>query len=189
MLASFARLLLKLFGWRLVGAPPDLDKYLIIFAPHTSNWDLPIGYTYAKAVKLKPNWLGKHVLFRPPLGWLLRGIGGIPVDRRARHNAVEQVIQEFQDRERLALAITPEGTRKKTAHWKSGFYHIAKGAQVPMQLAFLDYRHKVGGFGPLIMPSDNIEADMQVMRDFFAGISGKYPDQAGDIQLADSATS
>jgi 1-acyl-sn-glycerol-3-phosphate acyltransferase len=187
MLASFARLLLKLFGWRVVGAPPDLAQYVIVFAPHTSNWDLPIGFAFAKAVDFKPNWLGKHILVRPPLGWLMRWMGGLPVDRRARHNAVEQAIQAFHERERLALAITPEGTRKKTAYWKSGFYHIAKGANVPMQLAFLDYRHKVGGFGPLIMPSDNIEADMQVMRDFFGGISGKHPDQAGEIQLADSA--
>ena len=83
------------------------------------------------------------------------------------------------------LAITPEGTRKKTAHWKSGFYYIALGARVPMQLAFLDYRRKAGGLGPLIMPSGNIEADMAVMRDFFSGIVGKRPDQAGDIQLLD----
>jgi 1-acyl-sn-glycerol-3-phosphate acyltransferase len=188
MLASFARLLLKLFGWQIIGRPPDIPKYLIIFAPHTSNWDLLIGYAFAKAVELKPNWLGKHVLFRPPLGWLLRRIGGIPVDRRARNNAVEQAIQAFADRDHLALAITPEGTRKKTTHWKSGFYYIAAGAQVPMLLAFLDYRHKAGGFGPLIMPSGNIEADMQVMRDFFGGISGKHPEQAGDIQLASNSS-
>jgi 1-acyl-sn-glycerol-3-phosphate acyltransferase len=187
MLASFAQLLVRLTGWRIVGQPPDIAKYLIVFAPHTSNWDLPIGYAIAKACRLEPSWLGKHVLFRPPFGALFRWIGGIPIDRRARNNAVEQAIQAFHERERLALAITPEGTRKKTGHWRSGFYYIAVGAQVPIQLAFLDYRHKAGGFGPLIMPSGSIEADMQVMRDFFTGISGKHPDQAGEIQLADNA--
>ena len=183
MLASVARLLLKLFGWRIVGKPPDTPKYVIVFAPHTSNWDLPIGYAVAAAVKLAPSWLGKHALFRPPFGALFRRIGGISVDRRSRNNAVDQVIQAFRERERLALAITPEGTRKKTAHWKTGFYYIAMGAQAPIQLAFLDYARKIGGFGPLITPSGDIEADMAVMRDFFSGIAGKYPDQAGDIQL------
>jgi 1-acyl-sn-glycerol-3-phosphate acyltransferase len=183
MLASLARLLLKLFGWRIVGTPPDIPKYLIVFAPHTSKWDLPIGYAIAVASRLHPSWLGKHVLFRPPFGGLLRLIGGISVDRRARNNAVEQVIQVFPKRERLALAITPEGTRKKTAYWKTGFYYIALGAQVPILLAFLDYRRKIGGFGPLITPSGDIEADMRIMRDFFTPISGKYPEQAGEIQL------
>jgi 1-acyl-sn-glycerol-3-phosphate acyltransferase len=180
-----SRQLLRLFGWRLVGQPPDTPKYLIVFAPHTSNWDLPIGYAFAQAFKLNPSWLGKHVLFRPPFGALFRRMGGIPVDRRSRNNAVDQAIQAFRDRDRLALAITPEGTRKKTTHWKSGFYHIAAGAKVPILLAFLDYRHKAGGFGPLIMPSGSIEADMEVMRSFFSGIAGKYPELAGDIQLMD----
>ena len=88
MLSSLARLLLKLFGWRLVGQLPTVPKYLIVFAPHTSNWDLPVGYTVALALGLDPSWLGKHVLFRPPLGWLLKAIGGIPVDRRSLNNAV-----------------------------------------------------------------------------------------------------
>jgi 1-acyl-sn-glycerol-3-phosphate acyltransferase len=186
MLPSLARLLLKFFGWRMVGRPPDVPKYLIVFAPHTSNWDLPIGYAFARAFKLNPSWLGKHLLFRPPFGSLFRWMGGIPVDRRSRHNAVDQVIQAFHERESLALAITPEGTRKKTPYWKTGFYYIAVGAQVPIQLAFLDYRRKIGGFGPLITPSDDIEADISIMRDFFSSKSGKYPDQAGDIQILDS---
>jgi 1-acyl-sn-glycerol-3-phosphate acyltransferase len=186
MLSSLARLLLKLFGWRTVGQPLDTPKYLIVFAPHTSNWDLPIGYAIARGFKLAPNWIGKHVLFRPPFGGLLRWIGGIAVDRRSRNNAVEQVIQAFGQRERLVLAITPEGTRKKTSHWKTGFYYIALGAQVPIQLAFLDYQRKIGGFGPTLMPSGDIDADLSIMRDFFSGIAGKYPDQAGDIQIANS---
>jgi 1-acyl-sn-glycerol-3-phosphate acyltransferase len=184
MLSSFARALLKLFGWRMTGQPLAAPKYLIVFAPHTSNWDLPIGYLFARAFKLAPNWIGKHLLFRPPFGRVFRWIGGISVDRRSRNNAVEQVIQAFNQRERLVLAITPEGTRKKTSHWKSGFYYIALGARVPIQLAFLDYRRKIGGFGPTITPSGDIDADLSIMRDFFSGIAGKYPDQAGEIQIA-----
>jgi 1-acyl-sn-glycerol-3-phosphate acyltransferase len=183
MPSLLAKLLLKLFGWRRIGKLPDVPKYLIVFAPHTSNWDLPIGYTVARAFKLHPNWLGKHILFRPPFGALFMWIGGIPVDRRARNNAVEQAIQAFHSRDRLALAITPEGTRKKTSYWKTGFYYIATGANVPILLAFLDYRRKVGGFGPLVVPSGDIEADLQIMRDFFVNISGKYPEQAGEINL------
>jgi 1-acyl-sn-glycerol-3-phosphate acyltransferase len=184
MLSSIARLLLKLFGWRMAGQPPDAPKYLIVFAPHTSNWDLPIGYAFARAFKLAPSWIGKHVLFRPPFGRMYRWIGGIPVDRRSNNNAVEQVVQAFDQRERLVLAITPEGTRKKTSHWKTGFYYIASGARVPIQLAFLDYRRKIGGFGPLLMPSGDINADLSMMRDFFSGIAGKYPDLAGVIRIA-----
>jgi 1-acyl-sn-glycerol-3-phosphate acyltransferase len=186
MFSSLARLLVKLIGWRMVGQPLAAPKYLIVFAPHTSNWDLPIGYVIARAFKLDASWIGKHLLFRPPLGVLFRWMGGIPVDRRSRNNAVDQVIQAFNEREHLALAITPEGTRKKTPHWKTGFYYIALGARVPIQLAFLDYRRKIGGFGPTIMPSGDIDADLSIMRDFFSGISGKYPDQAGDIQIASS---
>ena len=186
MLSSLARLLLKLFGWRMAGQPPDAPKYLIVFAPHTSNWDLPIGYLFARAFELAPSWIGKHVLFQPPFGRLFRWIGGIPVDRRSRNNAVDQVVQAFNARERLVLAITPEGTRKKTSHWKSGFYYIALGARVPIVLAFVDYRSKSGGFGPAIMPSGDIDADLSIMRDFFSGIVGKNPDQAGDIRLASS---
>jgi 1-acyl-sn-glycerol-3-phosphate acyltransferase len=185
MHSSFARLLVKLVRWRMVGQPSDAPKYLIVFAPHTSNWDLPIGYLIARAFKLNPSWIGKHLLFRPPFGSLFRRIGGIPVDRRSRNNAVDQVIQAFNERERLVLAITPEGTRKKTSHWKTGFYYIALGAHVPIQLAFLDYQRKIGGFGPVIMPSGDLDADLAIMRDFFSGISGKYPDQAGDIQVVD----
>src|SRR5262245_32071819 len=103
MHSSLARLLLRLFGWRMVGQPPNAPKYLIVFAPHTSHWDLPIGYTVGGAFKLAPSWIGKHVLFRSPFGQLFRWIGGIPVDRRSRNNAVEQVIQAFKDRERVVL--------------------------------------------------------------------------------------
>jgi 1-acyl-sn-glycerol-3-phosphate acyltransferase len=113
MPSLLAKLLLKLFGWRRIGRLPDVPKYLIVFAPHTSNWDLPIGYMVARAFKLHPNWLGKHFLFRPPFGTFFSWIGGIPVDRRARNNAVEQAIQAFHSRNRLALAITPEGTRNQ----------------------------------------------------------------------------
>jgi len=183
MLSSLAKLLLKLSGWRTTGHPPDVAKYLIVFAPHTSNWDLPIGYAVALAFNLHPSWIGKHGLFRRPFGGFFRWMGGISVDRRSRNNAVEQAIQAFRDREELALAITPEGTRKKTTYWKTGFYYIASGANVLIQLAFLDYRRKIGGFGPLIIPSGDIEADMALMRDFYATISGKHPDQAGDITL------
>jgi 1-acyl-sn-glycerol-3-phosphate acyltransferase len=179
----FARALLTLFGWQTVGAMPDLPKGVLVVAPHTSNWDFPVMLALAVALGTKATWMGKHTLFRPPYGWIMRRLGGLPINRSARHNVVEQAVQSFRERERLILAVLPEGTRKRTPYWKSGFYHIANGAQVPLILGFADYKRKVGGIGPVFMPSGDIEADMALIRDFYTGIVGKRPDQFGEIRV------
>jgi 1-acyl-sn-glycerol-3-phosphate acyltransferase len=178
-----AKMLLRLFGWRVEGPAPDLPKYVLIVAPHTSNWDFLVMLALAAALRLKVTWMGKHTLFRPPFGRIMRRLGGLPINRTARHNAVEQAIESFRASDRLALAILPEGTRKRASYWKSGFYHIARGANVPIALGFADYQRKVGGIGRVFMPSGDTEADMAIIRDFYTGIIGKRPEQFGEIRL------
>jgi len=166
---------------------PDIPKYVII-STHTSYWDLIVGLTFWAIVsdgffKGKFSWLGKKEAFRGPLGAFFNWIGGISIDRRARHNVVEQATQAFHSREELVMVITPEGTRKKTPHWKTGFYYIAQGAQVPIVFGFIDYQRKVAGIGPALIPSGDIQADMEIIRDFYNNVHAKYPDRVGDIRV------
>jgi 1-acyl-sn-glycerol-3-phosphate acyltransferase len=178
-----ANVVLKLFGWRAVGSLADQPKCVIVVAPHTSNWDFAVLVLVALALRLKVTWMGKHTLFRPPFGWIMRRLGGLPIDRRMRHNMVDQVIESFRTTNQQVLAIPPEGTRKRAPYWRSGFYYIALGAQVPIAFGFADYRRKVGGIGGVITPSGDIDADMAIIRDFYSEIIGKRPDQFGEIRL------
>jgi 1-acyl-sn-glycerol-3-phosphate acyltransferase len=178
-----ANRLLMLFGWRAEGSLVDHPKCVVVVAPHTSNWDFSVMLLIAVALRLKVTWMGKHTLFRPPFGWIMRRLGGLPINRSARHNMVQQAVESFRTHDRLNLAILPEGTRKRTPYWKSGFYHIALGAQVPIAFGFADYRRKVGGIAGVMVPSGDAEADMALIRDFYSGIVGKRPDQFGEIRL------
>jgi len=171
---------LRMFGWRREGQPPDAPKYVIIAAPHTSNWELPTALMMAFAFKVKIHWMGKDSLFRWPFGTFFKWLGGIPVDRGTSHGMVEQTIRRFRERESFILVMAPEGTRSKTGHWRTGFYHIAQGADVPIALGFLDYRRKVGGIGPVVMPTGNIERDIKAIRAFYAGVTGKHPEQSSN---------
>lgn len=183
LVSSFSKLVLKLFGWRVEGELPDIEKYIIVGAPHTSNWDFIIMLAISLIYRQKFYWMGKHTLFRWPFDNLFRRLGGIPINRESKSNTVSQVIHYFKTQENLAMIITPEGTRKKVTYWRSGFYYIAMGANIPILLGFVDYKRKVAGIGPLIKPSGNIESDMKIIRIFYANISGKYPDKAGDIRV------
>jgi 1-acyl-sn-glycerol-3-phosphate acyltransferase len=187
MIAWLARTILRLFGWRIEGSLPAAPKYVIIAAPHTSNWDFPVTILVALALQLRIAFMMKDELFRPPFGWFFRALGGIPVNRRARSNLVEQMVARFHASERLALVVPPEGTRAKVRVWKTGFYYIALGAGVPILLGFLDFRRKVGGFGPLFHPTGDIEADMGVIRAFYSGITGKNPHQFGEVVIREDA--
>lgn len=168
--------LLKMTGWRKEGRLPTSPKYVIIAAPHTSNWDLFYTLVIASAFRIKINWMGKDAIFRPPFRGICQWLGGVPVDRSKSNNAVEQSVRLFKEREQLALVVSPEGTRQKVHFWKTGFYYIAHGANVPIALGFLDYRRKVGGFGPAFLPTGDIEADMIEIKAFYAGVTGKYTD-------------
>jgi len=175
---------LRIIGWRPGGEAPKPKKHVLIAAPHTSNWDLLLMIALAFLFRVKLYWMGKDRLFWWPLGPVLKYLGGIPIDRSKPTGMVGQSIEKFQESERLVIAVPPEGTRGKVRYWKSGFYHIARGANVPIVLGFLDYSKKVGGFGPAIVPTGDLEADMAVIRDFYADIGAKYPEQKSCPRLA-----
>ena len=176
-------LYLRLAGWRVEGRLPPGTKAVAIAAPHTSNWDLPTMLAVSYVLGVKPSWLGKQQLFRGAFGWLMRRLGGVPVDRGRRTNLVQQVAEYFGTVDQLFLVIPPSGTRQRATHWKSGFYHIARGAAVPIICTFLDYRRKVGGIGPTIAPGGDMRADMQIIRDFYEQVTGKYPALTTPVRL------
>jgi 1-acyl-sn-glycerol-3-phosphate acyltransferase len=179
----FARWFLRLSGWQAEGEKPAAERFVLIAAPHTSNWDLAYLLALSAIFGLRVSWMGKDALFRPPLGWLMRRAGGIPIVRDRRGDMVAQVARSFASCERLALVVPAEGTRSRVSHWKSGFYHIARTANVPIVLGYLDYARRRGGFGPSIDASDDVRADMDKIRAFYADKVGKFPQQFGEVRL------
>ncbi len=177
----FGKLMLKISGWKLEGSLDDLRKAVIIVAHHTSNWDFWHGLMASFVWRMKPFWMGKESLFRPPMGKLLKWLGGIPIDRSGAYNVVEQAARAFQQAEELLLVVTPEGTRKKVTKWKTGFYYIAKEAGVPILCAFIDYKRKVVGLGPLIYPGEDMKADWEKIKAFYQSVTAKYPENVGEI--------
>jgi 1-acyl-sn-glycerol-3-phosphate acyltransferase len=164
---------LSSFGWRIEGGAPDVPKAVVVAAPHTSNWDLPFTLAVAAALGVRISWMGKHTLFRPPFGGLMRALGGLSVDRRSPHGAVGEAIALLARHERLFLVIAPAGTRTGREHWKTGFYRIAQGAGVPIVLGFLDYGRKVAGLETIFTPTGDVERDLTAIREFYAPMRGK----------------
>ena len=166
---------LKLAGWRVLGnLPPEAQRSVFIAAPHTSNWDLPYTLMVAFVLRLNVHWMGKASIFRFPFGGLMRWLGGISVDRSKANNLVAASANAIcKARGALQLIVPPEGTRSKTHYWKTGFYHIAQTAQVPIVMAYMDYSRKVSGLGPLFYPTGDLEADMRNIKAFYAPFKGK----------------
>lgn len=166
---------LKLAGWRIEGAlPAHAARSVLIAAPHTSNWDLPYTLMVAFALRLNIRWMGKRSLFRAPFGAVMRWLGGIAVNREQSTNLVAASAQAIREADGpLQLIVPPEGTRSKTRHWKTGFYYIAREAQVPIVMAYMDYAHKRSGLGPLFVPTGNVESDMASIKAFYAPFKGK----------------
>ncbi|MEQ8437254.1 MAG: lysophospholipid acyltransferase family protein [Ilumatobacter fluminis] len=183
-----SRRLLRLVGWRIDGEPPTPHRFVLIAAPHTSNWDFPLMMLMAFETGLSIHWLGKESLFRGLMGWFLKRLGGVPVERSEPNQLVAQMADVFAGQDDFALVVPPEGTRSRSDHWKSGFYRIADGADVPILCSYLDYSTKVGGFGPLITPTGDVSADMDLIRAFYADKHGRYPDQKSDVRLRDEAS-
>lgn len=180
-----AKKILILFGWKLVGEAPDLPKLVLIAAPHTSNWDLPIMLAVAFALNRRLSWMGKDSAFRwPLLGWLFKQLGGIPINRRSKNDMVQQMVATFAARESLTLAIPPAGTRNKRDYWKSGFYHIALQARVPLAFGFIDFGRRETGVGsePYYLTGD-ITKDMDVVREFYGDMLPKFPELMSQIRL------
>lgn len=183
LVAWTGRTVLRLAGWRVDPAVPQEPQYVLLAAPHTSNWDFVVTMAAGMALGIWPHWVGKHTLFKPPLGWFARALRGIPVDRRAPSGMVAQLADQFARHERLVLVMPPEGTRRWAPHWKSGFYRVALAAQVPVALGYVDFRTRTAAIGPLITPSGDVRADMDVIRAFYAGVQGLRPDWQGPIRL------
>lgn len=183
MLKWIGKTFLAMFGWESEGGRPIESHYVLIAAPHTSNWDLPFMIALGWAYEMKISWMGKHVLFKWPHGRFFTWLGGIPIHRATANNRVQQMADEFAKREHFVLIVPAEGTRSYTAHWKSGFYHIARLAQVPIVMGYLDFERKRGGFGPALMTTDDIRADMDQIRAFYQEKSGKHPELFGPILL------
>jgi 1-acyl-sn-glycerol-3-phosphate acyltransferase len=180
-----ARALLRWSGWRLVGEAPPVSRCVIIFAPHTSSWDFPLLLAVRCAFGQPVAYLAKHTLFKFPFAGLLRRTGAIPVDRTERHALVSTLAQAFREREWLWLALSPEGTRDRTDHWKSGFYHVAREAGVPLLLAFIDARRRECGLGGLVSLTGDADADLARLRAFFSDKQGIVPERASDIRWRD----
>ncbi|MBR7794218.1 lysophospholipid acyltransferase family protein [Undibacterium sp. FT147W] len=168
---------LRLTGWRVEGQTPTEKKYVLIAAPHTSNWDFPVTLMVCFALRLRVYWMGKSSLFPPVIRVVMRWLGGIAVNRSAAGNLVQGTVDAFHANERLTVIVPPEGTRGKVTHWKTGFYYIALGAGVPIALGYLDFGRKAGGIGRMFMPTGDIAADMEEIKAFYSGIQGKNPKQ------------
>lgn len=183
MKRQLARAILTMAGWKIEGDGPSPRRFVLIAAPHTSNWDFPLMLLFAASFDLKISWLGKHTLFSPPFGWLMRKLGGVAVQRSKNLNLVDSMAATFDGRDELCVVVPAEGTRKRTEYWKSGFYFIAQKADVEIVPSYLDFSKKRGGFGPPVKPSGDLSADMDVFRAFYEPMGGKFPDQFGPVRL------
>jgi len=173
----FALAILKVFGWKMKGEYPDFDKCVMVAAPHTSNWDLPVMLFTAFAFKLPIYWLGKDSIFRYPLlGTFFKWLGGTPVDRSTSNNKVAQAVEIFGKNDKMTLTLAPEGTRSHVSRWKTGFYHIACGANVPIVLGFIDFGRKSAGILGVYHPTGDLESDMAKIQEYYKDISGKHKD-------------
>jgi 1-acyl-sn-glycerol-3-phosphate acyltransferase len=172
--AAVGRFMMGICGWRVEGNLPDIPRMVLIVAPHTSNWDFLTGVRVKLAMRMGARFIGKHTLFHGPLGVFMRWLGGVPVDRSAATGFVEETARVVSESERMTLVIAPEGTRKLTGKWKSGFYRIAVAAGVPIVLTGFDYPRKVIFFGPVVHPTGDYEKDLaEIQSHFHAGMAVK----------------
>jgi 1-acyl-sn-glycerol-3-phosphate acyltransferase len=170
-----SRIYLRRQGWRVVGQLPDIPKFVIIGAPHTSNWDFVMFLALAFVLRGNLRYMGKKQLFYPPYGWFFRWCGGVPVDRSRPQGLVEQTVRAIREADYFQLVITPEGTRSKVGEWKRGFYHIANQADIPVVAGYVDSRTMTCGIGPTFTLTDDMEADLRNIQAFFKDKVGINP--------------
>lgn len=180
---KIARAILDIMGWRTDVILPLPYKYVLIGAPHTSNWDFLVMLLLMAAEGIPIHWMGKDSLFRGPLGVFFRALGAIPVNRQERTNLVEQIAAKFYEYEDLVIGLSPEGTRKKAEYWRTGFYYIALKADVPIVMAYIDYQDKECGLGLSLRPTGDIETDFEEIKNFYTDFVGKHPRNQGQIRL------
>jgi len=170
----------KFLGWQIVGntnfSKDSVKKAVIIAAPHTSWHDFYIGVLLRAAVQLKTNFVGKKELFVFPVGWFFRALGGAPINRQSNENKVEAIAKLFKEKEEFRMTLAPEGTRKKVVEWRTGFYYIAKKANVPIIMFTLDFKNKQNKISEPFYPTDNVEADLKYIRNFYKDVVGKIPE-------------
>jgi 1-acyl-sn-glycerol-3-phosphate acyltransferase len=174
---------LRIAGWKMYGDRPPVDRYVIIAAPHTSNWDMPFMLAMAFVYDIPVRWMGKNTMFKAPFGPFFKALGGIPIVRNRPGGVVGQMVEHFENNDSLVLMVPAEGTRSHVDYWKSGFYHIARGADVPVVLSYLDVSKKVGGIGPALALTGDFGADMDKIREFYSGMQGFRPENIGVIRL------
>jgi 1-acyl-sn-glycerol-3-phosphate acyltransferase len=170
-----ARFFMTLSGWRIDGKLPDIPKFVLIGAPHTSNWDFLLFLGLIFSLRANVHFMGKAELFRFPIGWFFRYCGGIPVERKKSTGLVEQMVKACNESDKFILTIAPEGTRHHVVEWKRGFYHIAKSAGIPIVIAVVDGKHKAVRIGQVFHPTEDMEGDLKCIQDFFKGAVGVHP--------------
>ena len=178
-----ARAVLRAFGWRVDIAWPPVPRCVIVVYPHTSNWDFVVGYLAKLAAGLPVQFVGKHTLFRAPFGALLRRMGGIPVNRADASGFIPSLVAEMARRPWMWIALAPEGTRAYTDHWKSGFYGLARAADVPVGLAYLDWRRREIGLTRYVRMTGDEAADLELLRKAYADRKGRFPQDASAIRF------
>ncbi len=175
LLRFLSNSIMRLIGWKVEGTLPNLPKYIIIGAPHTSNWDFLLFLATIFHLKVDARYMGKAELFRGPFGWFFYWCGGIPVDRKKSQGLVEQMVEACNNSDKFILTIAPEGTRHKVKEWKRGFYHIAKGTGIPIVMAKVDGKKKAMCVGEVFHLTEDMEADMLAIQDAFKGMVGINP--------------
>jgi 1-acyl-sn-glycerol-3-phosphate acyltransferase len=177
LLRLISNLILRMVGWRVEGKLPEVPKYVLIGAPHTSNWDFVLFLGVIFHLKANAKFMGKAELFHGPFSWFFYWCGGVPVDRKKSQGLVEQMAEASERSEKFILTIAPEGTRHYVSEWKMGFYHIAKNAGIPIVMAIVDGRNRTVRVGQVFQPTENMEADIKAIKGFFEGIAGINPKQ------------
>jgi 1-acyl-sn-glycerol-3-phosphate acyltransferase len=181
--STLASWILRRWGWTISGEKPAAPKYVLIASPHSSYWDAPVMLLFSLHFGIRLRWLGKSEAFRGPLGPFFRRLGGIPIDRSGGQGAVARTAAAFRAHDELALAIAPDGTRGYREYWRSGFYHLARAADVPVVLSFLDWGTRRAGIGPTVRLTGDVKADMDRLRAFYAGMSARHPEWTSRVRL------
>tara|TARA_Y100000385_G_scaffold90849_1_gene93566 strand:+ start:1075 stop:1629 length:555 start_codon:yes stop_codon:yes gene_type:complete len=177
-----SKLFLRIMGWKLVGeVPKEVKKAVLVCAPHTSNWDFPLALASFAIADLKVNYFIKKSWFFFPMNLFFKATGGVPVDRAKNHGLVDSMTLLLKESDEMIVVVPAEGTRSWVPKWKTGFYHIAKAAQVPLILGFVDFKKKELGFGPLFNISGDFEQDMTRIQAFFKEKSAKFPEKYNPI--------
>ena len=172
LLRFLAILILRLVGWTSIGSKVSVPKYVLIGAPHTSNWDFPLMLLVVLELRLQLFWMGKHTLFPFPFSGIMKWLGGIPINRTKSHNVVSDIVGQFKSNDNFVVLVPPEGTRRKVSEWKTGFYHIANNAGVPILMGYVDAAKKEAGFADFFYPTGELESDMKEIRSFYAQKKG-----------------